>query len=228
MTWVQSSIICNDLKYKLAQDKTSYNATGIARTTGCMCIMIREWNCLNILFEHSTGISWTEALLGTPLQTGTHLPEIVSTSGILGRCVTYILYHYMLFEVCVSLKEKGEGLRGGDWGQGSTVGSSLKKGPIREGIIEVYLHQLSARLLGWRRSCDPPAIVLELPAGNNQSHCYSRSHAHELGCWPEDQSYSLQPLREVQRKSFKRKLASWKQWSGKEREIVSLLYRSYR
>lgn len=27
-----------------------------------------------------------------------------------------------------------------------------------------YLHQLSARLLGWRRSCDPPAIELEPPA----------------------------------------------------------------
>lgn len=35
--------------------------------------------------------------------------------------------------------------------------------------MEVYLHQLSARLLGCRRSWDPPAIVLELPAGNNQA-----------------------------------------------------------
>lgn len=53
--------------------------------------------------------------------------------------------------------------------------------------MEVYLHQLSARLLGWRRSCDPPAIVLELPAGNNQSHCYSRSCPHQLNSWLEDQ-----------------------------------------
>lgn len=40
------------------------------------------------------------------------------------------------------------------------------------------LDQLSARLLGWRRSWDPPAILLELPAGNNQSHSYSRSYSH--------------------------------------------------
>lgn len=38
------------------------------------------------------------------------------------------------------------------------------------------LDQLRARLLGWRRSWDPPAILLELPAGNNQSQSYSRSY----------------------------------------------------
>lgn len=68
--------------------------------------------------------------------------------------------------------------------------------------MEVYLHQLSARLLGWRRSCDPPAIELELPAGNNQSHCYSRSRPHHLNSWIEDQNYSLQPLREVSETEF--------------------------
>lgn len=171
---------------------------------------------------------WTE--LGTPFQAGKHLPESVCTSVILGMCITYIQYQHKLFRVCgYSWKREGGGLReGGDGGAGQHCGELFKKKKkslIREGIIEVYLHQLSARLLGWRRSCDPPAIVLELPAGNNQSHCYSRSCPHQLNSWLEDQNYSLQPLREVQRKNLKRKLASWKQWSGKEREIESLLYR---
>lgn len=80
---------------------------------------------------------------------------------------------------CGALNKARVGLRGGERGQGSTVevGRRLLKSKalIREGMMEVYLHQLSARLLGWRRSWDPPAIELELPAGNNQSHCYSRS-----------------------------------------------------
>lgn len=79
------------------------------------------------------------------------------------------------------IKEKGGGVKGRGWGQGSIVGF-----PIRKGIIDLYLHQLSARLLGWRRSCDPPAIVLELPAGNNQSQCYSRSCPHQTNGWRED------------------------------------------
>lgn len=118
--------------------------------------------------------------------------------------------------VCVLLKDK-EGLRGGDRGQGSTVGSPLKRGCDKGGgwgvggVTKVYLHQLSARLLGWRRSCDPPAIVLELPAGNNQSHCYSRSRPHQFNSWPEDHNYSLQPPREVQSKNLNRERADWKQ-----------------
>lgn len=76
--------------------------------------------------------------------------------------------------------------------------------------MEVYLHQLSARLLGWRRSCDPPAIVLELPAGNNQSHCYSRSRPHQLYSWPEDQKL-LATASEggSEKKILKRKLEKW-------------------
>lgn len=113
--------------------------------------------------------------------------------------------------MCIAEREKGGGLGERIGARAALWGALEKKAPIREGIIEVYLHQLSARLLGWRRSCDPPAIVLELPAGNNQSHCYSRSRPHQINSWPEDQNYSLQPLREVQRKNLKRKLASWKQ-----------------
>lgn len=65
--------------------------------------------------------------------------------------------------------------------------------------MEVYLHQLSARLLGWRRSCDPPAIELELPAGNNQSHCYAGADLYQLKSWPEN--YPIWPLEEVDRES---------------------------
>lgn len=57
---------------------------------------------------------------------------------------------------------------GGRRGRGQHV---FEKQAFKEGrgFVEVYLHQLSARLLGCRRSWDPPAIVLELPAGNNQA-----------------------------------------------------------
>ena len=41
--------------------------------------------------------------------------------------------------------------------------------------MEEYLHQLSARLLGWSRSCEPPAIELVLPAENITTQCYSGS-----------------------------------------------------
>lgn len=68
--------------------------------------------------------------------------------------------------VCIGKREGGE-FKGRGKGPGQHCGDPFKKGSIRRGIREVYLHQLSARLLGWRRSCDPPAIVLELPAGNN-------------------------------------------------------------
>ena len=140
---------------------------------------------------------------------------------------TFTVSAYTVDGLCELLKEKGKGgFKGRGQGPGQHCGEPFKKkGLIREGIIEVYLHQLSARLLGWRRSCDPPAIVLELPAGNNQSHCYSRSRLHQLNSWPAGQNYSLQPLREVQRKNLKRNLARWKQWSGKEREIESFLCR---
>lgn len=161
--------------------------------------------------------------MGTPFQTGKHLPQIVSAGVILGVCITYILLRVCVC-VCVSLEEKRGGLKGKGQGPGQHCGEPFKKkGLIREGIIEVYLHQLSARLLGWRRSCDPPAIVLELPAGNNQSHCYSRSRPHQLKSWPEDRNYSLQPLREVQRKNLKRK-ASKLETVIRERKGESLFY----
>lgn len=89
--------------------------------------------------------------------------------------------------------------------------------PLRKGIIDLYLHQLSARLLGWRRSCDPPAIVLELPAGNNQSHCYSRSCPHQFNSWTEDPNYALNALREVQSRNLKRTIGSLKEYSGRRK-----------
>ena len=172
--------------------------------------MIPVWNCLNVLLAGLQPCWGLQSRLVRFLACASHI---------------YCISIYCWWFVWIAERERKGGLRGGDRGQGSTVGSPLKKGLIREGIIEVYLHQLSARLLGWRRSCDPPAIVLELPAGNNQSHCYSRSRLHQLNSWPAGQNYSLQPLREVQRKNLKRNLASWKQWSGKVREIEYFICR---
>lgn len=81
---------------------------------------------------------------------------------------SHILYQHTVFRVCVCIaKREGGEFKGRGMGPGQHCGNPFKKGLIRKGIREVYLHQLSARLLGWRRSCDPPAIVLELPAGNN-------------------------------------------------------------
>lgn len=149
--------------------------------------MKRVLNCLNVLFKCSAQIFWADALLRL-IVASKHLPETVSTSVILGMCILRMYRH--------TEREMEGGLRGGERGQGSTVGGlqggfSIYKALIREGIMEVYLHQLSARLLGWRRSWDPPAILLELPAGNNQSHCYSRSCPDQLDGWPDDQDYSL-------------------------------------
>lgn len=109
-------------------------------------------------------------------------------------------------------KRERRRVQGRGRGQGSFVGI-----PLRKVIVDLYLHQLSARLLGWRRSCDPPAIVLELPAGDNHSHCYSRSCPHQFNSW-KDRNYALNAPRELQSKNLHKTIGSVKEHSGERKE----------
>ena len=73
-----------------------------------------------------------------------------------------------------------------EWGCGGRGPGSIK-GPRSKGGVgkmEKYLHQLSARLLGWSRSCEPPAIELVLPAEDITSHSVI---VGAPPCWPEGQ-----------------------------------------
>lgn len=124
--------------------------------------------------------------------------------------------------VHVSLKENDGFKRRGE-GRGQHSEELFgKRALIGEGIMEAYLHQLSARLLGWRRSCDPPAIVLELPAGNNQSHYYSRSRPHQLNSWPEDQKLLTTASKGGSNKEFEEE-ASWKTMIGQRKRNKSFI-----
>lgn len=106
----------NYLKYKLGEIKTSCSTLGILVSAGCIFIMTSV--SLNVSPGH-----WTEALI----QTGKHLPEIVIISVILGICII-IIYKPAptAWSVCSTEGEREGGLRRGDKGQGSTVGSALE------------------------------------------------------------------------------------------------------
>ena len=79
--------------------------------------------------------------------------------------------------------------------------------------------------MGWRRSCDPPAIVLELPAGNNQSHCYSRSRPHPLNnSWPEDQKLLTTASEGGPEREFKEKASKLETVIREKKGIKSLFY----
>lgn len=71
--------------------------------------------------------------------------------------------HLTASPICVVQARENDVCWGGDTDfEPKGAGRSWGRKNLGWGIE--YLHQLSARLLGWRRSCDPPATELEPPA----------------------------------------------------------------